>query len=273
MSDFFDKENLIKHSLGDKYLNHNIFSEFDEYVAFYDGLSFSVSHWVSMGTSAITNLDTYVFSSLKGTLESVKIILKVGRMNDSYTLLRKYYDATMINIYSNLFLEDNFNAENLIVKQIEDWKNGSATIPNYRIIASYIKNSPKLEPLTDLFQKDDRYREIRDRCNDHMHYNFYRNLIYNDNRIYLGDRVELLNTLSNDLKDLFIQHISYLFYLKEHYMMSSDYIDALELGMEPEEGSQYFVAPFIQDIFDNVVKENRPDISELIKKNTAMVLQ
>lgn len=263
----------VNRNLGKEYLNHVIFTEIDEYMSFYGRLSYSISHWVSMGTSAITNLDTYVFSSFKGTLESIKLVLEVGRMNDSYALLRKYYDATMINIYSNLFLEDNFSVENRIVKQIEEWKNGTATIPKYREIARYIKVSSKLKPVTYLLQKDDRYKEIRDRCNDHMHYNFYRNLIYNDNRIYLRDRLELLNTLSTDLKELFIQHISYLFYLKEHYMMASDYIDALDLGMKPDEDAQYFVAPFVQEIFDNVVKENRRDIAQLIKKETAMELQ
>jgi len=273
MSDYFSESDIVRHNLGDEYLDHVLFNEIDKYMDFYESLAYSISNHISIGTSAITNLDTYAYSSFKGTLESIKLILMVGRMNDSYALLRKYYDATMINIYSNLFLEDNFNAENLIVKEIEGWKNGSTTIPKYRKIASYIKKSPKLKPVTDLLQKDDRYIEIRDRCNDHMHYNFYRNLMYNDNRIYLGDRVEILNTLSNDLKDLFLQHISYLFYLKDHYMMSSDFIDALEFGMEPEENAQYFVAPFIQGIFDNVVKENRPDIAQLIKKETAMKLQ
>lgn len=134
-------------------------------------------------------------------------------------------------------------------------------------------NSSKLIPITKLLQKDNRYKKIRVRCNDHMHYNFYRDLMYNDNKIYLGDRVKLLNTLSDDLKDLFIQHISYLFYLKGHYMMSSDYIDSLEVGLEPEEDSQYFVAPFIQEIFDNVVKKNRPDIALFIKQETEMKLE
>lgn len=268
-----NNDEIIKRSLGKEYLNHVIFNEIDEYMAFYERLSFSTMNWISLGTTSVINLDTYVFSSFKGTLESIKVILKIGRMNDSFALLRKYYDATMINIYSNLFLEDNFNIENRIVKQIEDWKNGSETIPSYRVIANYIKSSQKLKPVTTLLQKDNRYKEIRNRCNDHMHYNFYKNLLYNDNAIYVENRVRLLNILANDLKNLFIQHISYLFYLKDNYMMSSDYIDALELDMEPEEDTQYFVAPFVQDIFDNVVKDNRSDIAELIKQETTMELQ
>jgi len=55
--------------------------------------------------------------------------------------------------------------------------------------------------------------------------------------------------------------------------MSSDYIDSMDLGFTPEEGSQYFVAPFIQEIFDKVIKKNRMDLAIAIKNNTAMKLE
>jgi hypothetical protein len=53
-------------------------------------------------------------------------------------------------------------------------------------------------------------------------------------------------------------------------MSSSDYIDALECGLKPKEGSQYYVAPYIQEYFDKIIKANRRDIAELIIKNTCM---
>ena len=56
-------------------------------------------------------------------------------------------------------------------------------------------------------------------------------------------------------------------------MMSSDYVDSLDCGLTPEEGSQYWVAPFIQEIFDKVLIPSRPDIAETIKGKTAMKLE
>jgi hypothetical protein len=47
----------------------------------------------------------------------------------------------------------------------------------------------------------------------------------------------------------------------------------MDLGLTPEEGSQYFVAPFIQEIFDKVVKKKRMDLAIAIKNNTAMNLK
>lgn len=82
-----------------------------------------------------------------------------------------------------------------------------------------------------------------------------------------------LNDFSKDLENLFILHLSYLFYLKDQYMMSSDYVDSMDLGLTPEEGSQYFVAPFVQEIFDKVIKKDRMDLAIAIKNNTAMMLK
>ena len=55
-------------------------------------------------------------------------------------------------------------------------------------------------------------------------------------------------------------------------MMSSDYIDALDCGMQPEEDSQYWVAPFVQEMFDQVFRPNRPDLYQAIKEASGMQL-
>jgi hypothetical protein len=130
-----------------------------------------------------------------------------------------------------------------------------------------------LSKINELLYKDKTYKKIRDRCNDHMHYNFYHNVLLNDNEIYLKNRLESLNTFSKDLENIFVLHFSYLFYLNGHYMMSSDYVDSLDCGIEPKEGSQYFVAPLVQKIFDTVMKKNRMDLAEEIISKTSMKLE
>jgi hypothetical protein len=89
----------------------------------------------------------------------------------------------------------------------------------------------------------------------------------------LHNRLATLDSFSKDLQDIFILHLSYLFYQNDHYMMSSDYVDSLDCGLTPVEDSQYWVAPFIQDIFDKIIKVNRPDIAEAIKGKTSMKLE
>ena len=261
-------------SMDKKYKEHPVFQQLSEYAEFYKNLSTSVMFWVTMGTlGSVFNIDTYVYSSIQGTLESIKDILIKGRINDAYTLLRKYYDSAIINIYTNLYLHDNFSIENFVVNKINDWLHGKEQLPEYRVMSDYIRKSEKLAEINVLLNKDNRYKEIRERCNDHTHYNFYKNLLLNNDEILIENRNAILNVFSKDLENLFIFHLSYLFFINDKYMMSSDYVDSMDLGLTPEEGSQYFVAPFVQEIFDKVIKKNRMDLATEIKNNTAMKLE
>ena len=103
-------------------------------------------------------------------------------------------------------------------------------------------------------------KRLRDRCNDHTHYNFYRNVLLNDKEILLEGRRKALEEFSNDLRDVLILHVSYMFFANGHYMMSSDYVDCLECGMTPEPDSQYWVAPFVQEIFDQTLMMSKLQI-------------
>lgn len=255
-----------------KYKEHHIFKDLKRYIKFYESLSMSVFSFCTVGTRAICNIDSYVYSSIKGTLESINVILRMGRMNDAYALLRKYYDSAIINVYSNLYLENNRSIENFIVKQINNWIQGKEKLPEYRIISQYIKVDDKLNAINKLLDKDNRYKKIRDRCNDHIHYNFFHNILLNDNAICMNDRLKILDVFCEDVRNLFILHMAYVFYFLDHYMSSSDYLDYLEVGMTPNEGSQYWVAPFVQDIFDEVIKKERSDIADAIKQHSCMSL-
>jgi hypothetical protein len=256
--------------LNNQYLEHKVFGQLTEFSDFYESLSESVMNWVTKGTRSVLNLDTYVYSSMQGTLESIHDILLKGRINDSYSLLRKFYDSTIINVYSNLYLEDKFSLDNFFVTQIENWRKGTDRLPEYRIMSQYIKNSPKLKAITDLLQQDQTYKNIRERCNDHTHYNYYHNLILNDNQIYSTERIKALDNFSSDLEHIIIQHLAYIFTVHEHYMMSTDYSDSMDVGITPEEDSQYWVAPFIQKLFDKLIMAKRPDVAAELKEHTSM---
>jgi hypothetical protein len=256
-----------------EYQTHPVFSELDHYVAFYESLAHSVFQFVTLGTKAICNIDSYVFSSIQGTLTSIRTILRDGRINDAYALLRKYYDSAIITIYSNLYLEEHFSIENFIVQQIDNWLKGKDRLPEYRVMSEYIRKSPRVAPITQLLFADDRYKRLRDRCNDHTHYNFYHNVLLNDPEIHLPNRGKALDNFARDVRDVVILHAAYQFVAKQHYMASSDYLDSLECGLTPEPDSQYWVAPFVQDLFDEVIVQHRPDVAATIKEHTSMHLK
>jgi hypothetical protein len=255
-----------------EYQTHAVFSELERYSAFYRDLAGSVLGFVSLGTGAICNIDSHLFRSVEGTMTSIRTILRDGRINDAYSLLRKYYDSAIINVYTNLYLQDHFSIENFVVEQIDNWLRGKKKLPEYRIMSQYIRTSSRVAPIAALVSTDDRYKRLRDRCNDHTHYNFYATVFLNDNRTGLPERRRALEEFSNDLRDVLILHVAYMFFANGHYMMADDYLDCLDCGMAPEPESQYRVAPFVQDIFDQTVKKLRPDIVASIRQHTCMHL-
>ena len=150
--------------------------------------------------------------------------------------------------------------------------NGKKPLPRMSKMAKYLKNSLLLSEVNELIDLNQRYEGIRNRCNDNMHYNFFSLVLLNDGRIYLKERSQHLEQLRKDVRNVFILNISYIFIVNEHYMVSSDYLEHLEMGMTPPENSQYWVAPFIQEMLNKILLENRPDILELLKRSTNMEL-
>jgi hypothetical protein len=248
------------------------FFEIDKYTDFYKSISTSVMCFPTLGTKSVVNIDTYVFSSIQGTTDSIKVILKIGRINDAYALLRKYYDSVIINIYSNLYLKDNFSIDNFIVEKINHWLQGKEKLPEYRVMSEYIRNHNDLQVINSSLYSNDNYKKIRNRCNDHTHFNSFNNLLLNDKDVFVKNRLSSLDTFSNDIRDIFILHLSYMFYINDHYMISSDYVDYLDCGMQPPEDSQYWVATFVQEVFDEILSVSRSDIVNIIKSNSSMHL-
>ncbi len=260
---------------------HKVFEQLDEFAKFYDHLSYLTKGSMTFPLTKITNINTQMFTAISKTLNSIKEVLLKLRFSDSYTLLRKYYDSFMINIYVNLYLCDKIDIRNYILpmfnkllnKKIDSWYNGTEKIPKFATISNYINKSERLKPITNILNSNDSYRKIRERCNDFVHNNFYKNFALNGDNYETYANVDLLDTFSSDLIALFIKHIAYLFYLDDTYMRSTNYIDALDSGMTPEENSQYMVASFIQDIFDKYVKIYNPEIAQEIRNNTNMMLE
>lgn len=256
----------------EKYSGHEVFSDLLEYIDFYRNLSMSVMSYATVGTTACLSMDTYVYSSIHGTADSIRTLLKKGRINDCYSLIRKYFDSVVINVYSNLYLQDHQNDEDYIVEKVDNWLHGKEKLPEYRVMSQYIRNSRDLKQINELLYRDDLYKNIRGRCNDHTHYNYFKNVLLNDNELYLKVRSRSLDELSKDVRSVFILHLSYISVICQHYMMSSDYLDYLEFGMTPPENSQYWVAPFFQRTFSKILMQKRPDIGRAILNSTAMYL-
>jgi hypothetical protein len=58
------------------YQEHPVFERLDKYIKFYEMLSDSVMSYLTIGTRSMINIDTCVYTSMSGTLDSINLILK-----------------------------------------------------------------------------------------------------------------------------------------------------------------------------------------------------
>lgn len=259
--------------------DETVFGLLNRLIDFYRQLATSTLPFKTQGTRALGNIDSYVFSSIQNTLGSIQTILNEGKVNDAYALLRKYSDAAVINIYTNLYLEEQCTLESMMarkdyyVEKIEGWLRGKNQLPETKEMFKFIAASKSAKEINGTIDPDKAYRRLRKKCNDHTHYNFFQYVLLNDPEVHAKGRSKAIKEIDDDLRAMFIWHIAYLFYTQGHYMTSSDDLDYLECGMKPPKNSEYWVAPFVQNIFDDILKPNRPDIAAIIKRDTKMHLK
>ena len=250
----FIRFNDLDHKMPEAYLKHKVFDDLKCMREFYDSLSYSCYSFVASGTKGIGNYASYVYSAIEGTLDSITTLLTKGRINDAYTLIRKLFDDILLEIYMDVTLKDKFSLDNYIVEEVNEWIQGKHLIPKSEKILKYLKTSESTRDLYPLFGWDTYLKKNRELLDDSVHSNRYHLMLLNCNKVYLDDRERHLKNCEIVLNQLFLLHLSFIFHLNPHYLMASDYMDYLEMGETPPEGSETWIASFAQDAFDKVIK-------------------
>src|SRR5690606_23232217 len=138
------------------------------------------------------------------------------------------------------YLAEHFSVDEFIVEHVESWRSGKLKLPPFKQMLAYLTGAESLRPLKRVLVSDERYERLRRRCNDHLHYNYYAHMLLNIRELHLEGRMGVLNQIRWDVRDILVLHLAYVFSINFVYMGSSDYVDALECGLEPEDGSQYW---------------------------------
>lgn len=113
---------LEARGLGFEYYNHKIFEMLSDLESFYDFLSeSSVGFATGMFVTNKLSIDSSIYSSIQGSMESIKTLVYIGRLNDAFTLARKYYDAVTSDIYKSILMKDEeseFLINNIDIKDL-----------------------------------------------------------------------------------------------------------------------------------------------------------
>ena len=136
----------------DSYQNHPVFELIEHMKEYYDGLFDTCFHFIPEGTLGAGNYASYVYLSLYSTLDSIRLLLKAGHINDAFVLIRKLFDTVLVEIYFDVVRKDKFDwMECFVVKDVDEWLKGKHRIPRTEKILSVLKSSPSTKDLYPFF--------------------------------------------------------------------------------------------------------------------------
>lgn len=261
--------------MGDSYNHHVVFDELDYILKIYDSISLTSFPFVAVGVEHIMNFESYIFESMSGTLESMSILLRNGRINDSFSLLRTFYDDVLYSIYFELtehqFAKQCVDAMDFCKRNndIEDWLSSKKSMPSISQIRKYLISSAETSELFLLFNDKLVPKEYRSFLDDSVHRNKFVRVLLNCNKCYLKEREGYLESFKMIVKALFTLHLSFLFLLSPAYVMSSEYMDSLDFGITPSIDASRLVAPFAQEAFDKYIKPHKA-VSDYLKAHAQL---
>lgn len=257
--------------------DHELFNTLNGFKDFHEIIAYNLFGSKTNGVHGYLNLHFDISKYLALQLESISRILTIGNIGDSFTLLRKYEDLTLISIYLCLIEQNEFYKDRKIegwpwiIDQLNNWasNNMNFKMKSFEKINKEIRESGLQEIMHILESKID-YLKLRNNTgNRYTHFNQFKtvfSLIELDNNTISNILSHFRYTLTHN----FIRYFSLLAIVREDYFRSSDYIDYLDAGEKPEEEALFWVLPFANELLNKVIYQNRPDVAKYIVENSQM---
>ena len=196
------------------YKNNKVFKEIDCMMELYGNISFACFPFVPSGTSLIMNYVTYTYQAIQGTLESIKTLLEIGRISDAYTLVRKYFDDVMVDLYIDVIRKDGYDWLKFeCVDDVEKWIKSKHRIPPIKKILVTLKNSVCTKELYPYFGWDTYFNQNRTILDDFVHSNRYSLMVLNCSDVYLQNREKHLQSILIILNNIITMHLAFIFYM------------------------------------------------------------
>lgn len=216
-------------------------------------------------------LGTELLNSTVMTLKNIKSCLEYGSLSDAYTLLRKVRDESLLFLYF-LTIVKNHNSKkvesNKQIKNLYDWYDSKISYTKNEDIFNYIRAYQKVDSVISEYKLDVEWETLRIKLNDYVHTKGRQNAFSNYSQSY--DYETGFDEIREDIKYVAVSFIFILLLIDSTIIMSTDYIDHLEMNMSPPEGSQYEVAPIVQDFINTYLKSYNNELVSFIKETSLM---
>lgn len=196
-----------------------------------------------------------VLDSATRTLESIRFCCLNANFADAYSLLRKYRDDLFYYVYlftvadnSDLTLVVDVEQLNEDEKNIWDWVHNKQKDLHIGSVLKCIASHPSAKIAVQKFKLKDSFNKLADKLNNYVHSNGY--LFYNETYDKLVMKKKTKEKCDEFGEAAIFITVAFLFLvvlINPLLIMSCDYIDSLDFGVTPPEGSQCWVAPFVSD--------------------------
>ena len=219
-----------------------------------------------------------LFQSVQLTLYSALECFKHFCIADTYTLIRKYKDDLFFYLFLLVYsVEKNRNIEDVNIKNkekiIRKWRTNKLNHVNAAQIFDLIKDSERVKEPVKTYKLEDSIKKIQRKLNNYVHCNgikFTNGVLFKQlNNIQLV--VEQLQEISEGVTYITVIFLFLLILCVPSFVMAFDYIDSLESGQTPIDGSQYFVAPFVVEYLKKHLDVLESSCYQYLKDNTTML--
>lgn len=218
-----------------------------------------------------------IFLSTELTAGSILDCCKNCCIADANTLLRKYRDDLFFCLYIIVYSENKklmvSKGVDVMESNIEKWLQNSLSDLSINEVLKQIGSKANISDAVRKYHLQSSFSEIGDKLNNYVHSNGY--LFYNRNVTAYRDD-ELLSSLEEISRHTYYITTVFLFLLilcSPLFVMATDYIDYLECGLVPCEGSQYLVAPFVEEFIQQNIGLIDKNCYSYLQENTSMVFR
>ena len=234
-------------------------------------VNFDTTYWI-----AFHNL----YDSCNHTLWSLEECIKLGNFSDAIMLVRKYRDDLIFYFYgANNYKEYSYSTlsdkpDEAKRKEIDKWMQNRRRDFKIRDAVIQFSENEQYEELFSKFHIIGQYNEFNKQLNSFAHTN---GLVYiNFSSTFYHYHHNILSRTCTVLKENIIfftlLFLSLQTILNPGCISSLDHIFSLEMGLEPEANSQFWVLPFIQEYFKENEKYLGIGLSKYLQDLTSMEL-
>lgn len=217
------------------------------------------------------SLDT-IMESLEFTMGSIIDCCESACIADANTLLRKYRDDLFFCLYIVVYQSNyrDFSKRESMKNKITHWLNND--LANFKIssVLQDIADVPGLQNTIVEYNLKESFDKIGKCLNNYVHGNGY---IYYNRSVYSYEQ----NKLVDEFRHLgyYARYFTTVFLLllilcSPWLVMAEDYIDYIDVGATPPDGSQYWVAYCVEKFVKDNISLIDKNCLDYLRKKTIM---